>query len=229
MFWLHRPSRRQKEKKWKRHPGSWPGDTDEETARYLDCAEYSSYKQVGVLVHVQDGVGSGRAGAGRGRHHTGHRSFQRIHRYGAIQPVPADRSRRKGLDVVWWNALATSWRCWSHVQRVSRTLGAKDEWLNQAEVPLWSCGSSLRWINNQLWNLFPKQQQQHICAARWNILKTYSRWDPTGKHIWEICRKGSALRSLLGVNGSSVGPPVYSTPSALTEKYGTSLDDTLPM
>lgn len=49
--------------------------TDEETERYLDCAEYSSYKQVGALVDVQDGVGCGRVGTGRGRHHTSHRSF----------------------------------------------------------------------------------------------------------------------------------------------------------
>lgn len=53
--------------------------TRRQTVSYLDSAEYSSYIQVGVLVHVQDGVGRGRVGTGRGWHHTSHRAFQRIH------------------------------------------------------------------------------------------------------------------------------------------------------
>lgn len=60
----------------------------------LDGAEYSSHKQVGVLVHVQDSEGCGRVGAGRGRHHPCHGSLQRIHWYGAIQPITGSRHRR---------------------------------------------------------------------------------------------------------------------------------------
>lgn len=45
----------------------------------LDSADYSSYKQVGILVNVQDGEGRGRVGTGRSRHHTSHRAFQRIY------------------------------------------------------------------------------------------------------------------------------------------------------
>lgn len=67
-------------------------DRERETgSRYLDRAEYSSYKQVGVLVDVQDGVGRGRVGTGRCRHHTSHGAFQRIYWYGAVQAITADR------------------------------------------------------------------------------------------------------------------------------------------
>lgn len=57
--------------------------------QYLDFAKYASYKQVGFLVHIQDGVGGGWVSTGWGRHHTCHRSFQRIHWNGAIQPISA--------------------------------------------------------------------------------------------------------------------------------------------
>lgn len=55
--------------------------------QYLDFAKYASYKQVGFLVHIQDGVGGGWVSTGWARHHTCHRSFQRIHWNGAIQPI----------------------------------------------------------------------------------------------------------------------------------------------
>lgn len=60
----------------------------------LGGAICSSYKQVGFLVHVQDGEGRGRVGTGRGRHHTGHGAFQRIHWYGAIQPISEEEEKR---------------------------------------------------------------------------------------------------------------------------------------
>lgn len=65
-------------------------------SRYLDRAEYSSYKQVGVLVDIQDGVGRGRVGTGRCWHHTSHGAFERIYWYGAVQAITADR----GFDVI---------------------------------------------------------------------------------------------------------------------------------
>ncbi|TNN30636.1 hypothetical protein EYF80_059212 [Liparis tanakae] len=65
----------------------------------LDGADYPSDKQVGLLVHVQDGEGRGRVGAGRSGRRPGHRAFQRIHRYGAIQPITGDGEEQKDFDV----------------------------------------------------------------------------------------------------------------------------------
>ncbi len=66
MFLLHLPSEMYKEENGEGKKKDKKTDrflmllyTDKETDRYLDGAEYSSYKQVGVLVDVQDGVGCG--------------------------------------------------------------------------------------------------------------------------------------------------------------------------
>lgn len=83
--------------------------TNTETGRYLDSAEYSSYKQVGVLVDVQNSEGRRRVGTGRGRHHTSHGAFQRIYWYGAIQPIAGDREK-EGVGLMLFSRLfCISW------------------------------------------------------------------------------------------------------------------------
>ena len=63
--------------------------------QYLDGAKYSSYKQVGVLVNIQDSERCGWVGASWSWHHASHWAFQRIYGYGTIQAVAVVEEKEK--------------------------------------------------------------------------------------------------------------------------------------
>ncbi len=148
--------------------------TDKETDRYLDCAENSSYKQVGVLVNVQDCVGCGRVGAGRGRHHTSHGAFQRIHWDGAIQPITEDREKQKertGL-MLFCLLCCISWRTFTMFEDIGAwnqffwTLGATDEWWKQGVEPV--CCSGTFGLYSDIYlphRSLSSNQEQHFCVV----------------------------------------------------------------
>lgn len=148
---------------------------------HLDWADDSSNKQVGVLVHVQDGVGGGRVGAGWHWHHTSHRSFQRINWDGAIKPIAVNgeeqkKGREEGgvsdflfflnvlqLTMEWWS----TW-CWIWLTEMCHRDCYPHESLPFSREP---------YIPSRI--MFSNQTRCFSISSG-NILKTYNLNDP----IW---------------------------------------------
>lgn len=147
-------------------------------AKYLHSAEYSSHKQVGVLVHVQDGEVNGRVGAGRSGHHPSHRAFQRIHRYGPIQPFPTDREKVNRPEEGCYSVCTF---CVTSAVIESVTTVFMNLSLHFLAAEFYTR------MNRPPRSLF-SEREQPSCIAEGDILKTDSPCDSIGKHLWEISK-----------------------------------------